>query len=45
VTVSVDRSDPRLRPGATVEVEIVIKTIPDAVYVPFDAVFERNRKT
>lgn len=45
VTVSVDQSDPRLRPGATAEVEIVIKTIPDAVYVPFEAVFERNQKT
>lgn len=38
------RQDPRLRPGMTVEVEVITERVPNAVYVPAQAVFEREGK-
>jgi HlyD family secretion protein len=42
VTVLVHESDPRLRPGMTARVEIEVEERKDALYVPLDAVFERD---
>lgn len=45
ITVTLDQSDSRLRPGTTAEVELIVKVIPNALSLPFEAVFERNQKT
>ncbi len=42
VTVEVAQTDPRLRPGMTARVEILVEERPKALYVPLDAVFERE---
>lgn len=43
--VSLNEMDPRMRPGMTCMVDIIIKKIPDVVSVPIDSVFEREGKT
>jgi len=45
VTIELDGSDDRLRPGMTARVEILVSERPDAVYVPLEAVFERAGRT
>jgi HlyD family secretion protein len=45
VTVQVNESDARLRPGMTARVEIQAEERPAAVYVPLDAVFVRDGKS
>lgn len=45
VTVELEGSDERLRPGMTARVEILVSERPDAVYVPLEAVFERAGRT
>jgi HlyD family secretion protein len=41
VTLDLKEANPNLlRPGATVNIEILIKTIPDAVYLPKECIFE-----
>ena len=42
VTVQVNESEPRLRPGMTARVEIRVEERAQAVYVPLEAVFERD---
>jgi HlyD family secretion protein len=42
VTVLVHESDPRLRPGMTARVEIEVEERDEALYVPLDAVFEKD---
>jgi len=42
VTVQIAESEPRLRPGMTARVEIEVEERERALYVPLDAVFERN---
>jgi HlyD family secretion protein len=42
VTVTLDRPDPRLRPGMTARVEIPAVTLPHAVVIPLQAVFDRD---
>ena len=42
VTVQVNESEPRLRPGMTARVEIQVEERTDAVFVPLEAVFERD---
>ena len=42
VTVALTGSDPRLRSGMTARVEIEVASIPDALVVPAQAVFEEN---
>ena len=42
VTIQVNESDPRLRPGMTARVEILVEQHQDALYVPIEAVFERE---
>jgi HlyD family secretion protein len=45
VTIQVNESDPRLRPGMTARVEILVEEHADVVYVPLEAVFEREGRT
>jgi HlyD family secretion protein len=45
VTVQVNESEPRLRPGMTARVEIQVEERPRALYVPLEAVFERGGRT
>ncbi len=45
VTVLVNESEPRLRPGMTSRVEIQVEERPKALAVPLDAVFEREGRT
>ena len=45
VTVELDGTDPRLRPGMTARVEILVEERAKAVHVPLDAVFEREGRT
>jgi HlyD family secretion protein len=42
VTVQIRESEPRLRPGMTARVEIEVEERAQALYVPLDAVFERD---
>jgi HlyD family secretion protein len=44
VTILVDEVDPRLRPGMSARVELLVERIASAVYVPLEAVFERGGK-
>ena len=45
VTVQLDGTEPRLRPGMTARVEILVEERKDAVHVPVDAVSEREGRT
>ena len=45
VTVQVKESEPRLRPGMTARVEIEVEERKKALYVPLEAVFEREGRT
>jgi HlyD family secretion protein len=45
VTVQVHESEPRLRPGMTARVEIEVEERARAVYVPIEAVFERDGRS
>lgn len=40
--ISTDSSDPDLSPGMTVEVEIQVEDVEDALYVPVEAVYSRD---
>ncbi len=40
VTIRLDGSDPKLKPGMTAQAKIFIEEIPDALYVPIGTVFE-----
>jgi HlyD family secretion protein len=44
ITFSIAEQDPRLRPGMSAEVEIITQRISDAVFVPLQAVFEKEGK-
>ncbi|HUL76421.1 MAG TPA: efflux RND transporter periplasmic adaptor subunit [Vicinamibacteria bacterium] len=45
VTVVVNQSEPRLRPGMTARVEIEVEERAKALFVPLEAVFEREGRT
>ena len=45
VTILIDGSEPRLRPGMTAQVEIEVEERPRALYVPLQAVFEREGRS
>jgi len=45
VTIQVRESEPRLRPGMTARVEIRVQERATAVFVPLEAVFERDGRT
>jgi HlyD family secretion protein len=42
VTIQINESEPRLRPGMTARVEIEVEEREQAVFVPLEAVFERE---
>jgi HlyD family secretion protein len=42
VTVEVNESEPRLRPGMTARVEIQVEERAKALFVPLEAVFEKD---
>ena len=42
VTIQVNESEPRLRPGMTARVEIQVEERKDALHVPLEAVFEKD---
>jgi RND family efflux transporter MFP subunit len=44
VIVDIKGTDPVLKPGMTTSNEIVMESIPEAVYVPIEAVFEKDGK-
>ncbi len=45
VVVDIDGTDPVLKPGMTTSNEIVVETVPKALYVPLESVFSKNGKT
>jgi HlyD family secretion protein len=45
VTVQLNESAPRLRPGMTARVEILVEEHPSALYVPLEAVFEKEARS
>ena len=45
VTVQVNESEPRLRPGMSARVEIEVEQRKQALYVPLEAVFEREGRS
>jgi HlyD family secretion protein len=45
VTVQIQESEPRLRPGMTARVEIEVEERKHALYLPLDAVFERDGRS
>jgi multidrug efflux pump subunit AcrA (membrane-fusion protein) len=42
VEAVLDQSDPIMKPGMTVKVEVVVERIPDVLHVPLESVFERG---
>jgi len=40
-----DQNDPRLRPGMTANVSIILKTIPDALTIPLSTVFRKEGRS
>lgn len=45
VTIEVNESDPRLRPGMTARAEILVDRRPSALTVPLEAVFDRDGRS
>ena len=45
VTIQIDGADPRLRPGMTAQVEIEVEERPRALFVPLQAVFEKEGRS
>lgn len=39
VIIDIDEQDPRLKPGMSAEVEVVVETVPDVLSLPLDAIF------
>jgi HlyD family secretion protein len=44
VTILVSKADPRLRPGMSTRVELLVERLDEAIFVPLEAVFERGGK-
>ena len=45
VITDIDETDPILKPGMTTSNEILVETIPQAIFVPLESVFAKNGKT
>lgn len=43
--IGIDQKDPRLRPGMTVQITVVIEKIPNAISIPAQASFVRSGRT
>lgn len=44
VVLDIEGMDPVLKPGMTTSNEVVMETIPDAIFVPLESVFEKDGK-
>jgi RND family efflux transporter MFP subunit len=44
VEVTLDEGDPRMKPGMSCQVAILVDTLPDCLYVPINAVFRQDGK-
>jgi multidrug resistance efflux pump len=44
LTIQVENPDPRLRPGMTCGIDIIIEELKDALYIPVDAVLAKGSK-
>jgi HlyD family secretion protein len=45
VEIATDTMDPRLMPGMTMRVEIIVEKVTKALHVPIEAIFQREGKT
>jgi multidrug efflux pump subunit AcrA (membrane-fusion protein) len=45
ITVLIEGTDPRIRPGMSAIVDLIIDEVPDSVYVPQESVFEEGDDT
>jgi multidrug efflux pump subunit AcrA (membrane-fusion protein) len=45
VEIATDTTDPRLMPGMTMRVEIIVEKVTNALHVPIEAIFQREGKT
>jgi len=45
VDVTIDGSDERLKPGMSAQCKIITGTVPDVLYIPLEAVFEKEDTT
>jgi len=45
IEIATETMDPRLMPGMTMRVEIVVETVADALHLPIEAIFQREGKT
>lgn len=43
--LSTDARDPRLMPGLTIEIEIIVKTVKNVLFLPVEAVYNREGET
>lgn len=45
VHIALDQSDPRLRPGMTAQITVILERIPDAIAIPVQASFQKDGAT
>jgi HlyD family secretion protein len=45
IEIALDQSDPRLKPGMTVQVTVIVDRVPDAITIPAQASFLRSGQT
>ncbi|MCJ7508924.1 MAG: efflux RND transporter periplasmic adaptor subunit, partial [candidate division Zixibacteria bacterium] len=45
IEIMIDRTDERLKPGMSAKCEIIVDKIPNSIWVPIEAVFEKDNKT
>lgn len=45
IEIATEATDPRLMPGMTMRVEIIVETVTGALYVPIEALFQREGAT
>lgn len=45
VEVTLDSADPKMKPGMSAKADIVVEKIPNSIWVPIEAVFEKEGKT
>ena len=45
IEIATEATDPRLMPGMTMRVEIIVETVADALHVPIEALFQREGAT
>lgn len=43
--IGIDQSDPRLKPGMTVQITVIVGRVPDAITIPAQASFQKSGQT